>query len=75
MQIVAKMEVVSLHQRFGGTTVEFACRYDQNTPEDQRFQKATPSGSITMQVDNPVALEQFKLGKTFYVRFDEVPKP
>jgi phosphoglucomutase len=49
-------------------------QYD-GTPEEQAFHKATPSGKITMQVDNPAALaELMKLGKKFYVTFTEAPE-
>lgn len=48
--------------------------YDQSLPEDQSYAKATPSGTITMQVDNPHAVEALQLGKSFYVDFTEVPE-
>jgi hypothetical protein len=51
----------------------FAPQYDTSIPEDQRFAKATPSGELWMQVDNPAALEQFKLGQAYY--FDITPAP
>jgi len=44
-------------------------RYDETIPEDQRFQKATPSGRIEMQIDNPAAVAQLVPGKQFYVDF------
>jgi hypothetical protein len=47
--------------------------YDTSIPEDQRFQQATPSGSFEQLVDNPAALEQFELGKSYYVDFTPVP--
>lgn len=50
----------------------FSAQYDQNTPEDQRYSKATPTGTLTMQVDNPAALEQFELGKAYYIDFTPV---
>jgi len=50
-------------------TIEFTARYDQSIPEDMRFQKATPSGKITLQIDNPAAIEQFIPGKQYYVDF------
>lgn len=43
-------------------------------PENQRFHKATPSGTITMMVDNPTAAEVFQPGTEFYVDFTPVPK-
>lgn len=54
---------------YGGKTLEFSTVYDQSIPEDQRFQKATPSGSFRMLVDNPAAIAQFELGKPYYVDF------
>lgn len=51
----------------------FQTCYDDSIPEDERFQKATPSGSIEMQVDNPEALKQLEIGKSYYVDFTQVP--
>jgi len=53
------------------TTVRFDCQYDTSIPEDQRFAKATPSGHIELQVDNPAALEQLVASKDYYI--DIVP--
>jgi hypothetical protein len=53
--------------------IELSTVYDNTIPEDQRFQKATPYGSIKMNIDNPAALEQLGLGKYFYVDFSELP--
>ena len=50
-------------------TLRFEAQYDESIPEDQRFQKATPSGFCELQIDNPKALEQFELGATYYVDF------
>jgi hypothetical protein len=52
--------------------VRFDCSYDDKIPEDQRFQKATPSGFIEMQIDNEAALAQLQPGKSFYVDFTPV---
>ena len=71
----AKFMVTAITERaWGGKELELSCQYDQSIPEDLRFQKATPSGSIRMQIDNPAALEQFKLGETYYADFSPVPK-
>jgi len=51
--------------------LKFQAVYDPSVPEDQRFQKATPWGEFSMNVDNPAALEQFELGKAYY--FDASP--
>jgi len=50
-------------------TLKFSAQYDPSIPEDQRFQKATPNASAEFQIDNPTALEQFELGKSYYVDF------
>lgn len=50
-------------------TVVFQTCYDPSIPEDKSFNKATPNGQITMQVDNPAALEKLKLGDYYYVDF------
>lgn len=42
--------------------------------EDADFTKATPSGSITMQIDNPAAAVQFRPGAFYYVDFEECPQ-
>jgi hypothetical protein len=42
---------------------------DTTTPENERFTRYTPSGSIEMTVDNPPASDFLVLGKTFYVDF------
>ncbi len=46
-------------------------QYDEDIQEEQRFAKATPSGSIQLYVDNPPAENSLELGKLFYVDFTE----
>ncbi|MBF4041901.1 hypothetical protein ISI04_08775 [Burkholderia pseudomallei] len=58
-------------QTWGGVKAVFNCEYDMNTPEDQRFQKATPSGLLELQIDNPAAIEQLVIGRAYY--FDMTP--
>lgn len=41
-------------------------------PENQRYHKYTPSGSMELTIDNPPASDELALGKTFYVDFTEV---
>lgn len=55
----------------GVNTVVLTAQYDPNQEEDKAYSKATPSGRIEMQVDNPPAREFFKAGKTYYVDFTE----
>lgn len=72
----AKMMLSAIEElAWGGKTVKFSTVYDPSLPEDQRFCKATPTGRMEMQVDNPAALEQLKLGESYYVDFTPVPAP
>jgi len=52
--------------------VKLTCIYDDTIPEDQRFNKATPYGEITMGITVPEVLKQFAIGKKFYADFTEV---
>lgn len=69
---------VTSHKKFmwypQQTEVVLTAEYDSSIPEDVAYAKATPSGTITMLIDNPPAVEQFALGKKFYVDFTEVPE-
>lgn len=47
-------------------------QYDQKIAEDVSFQKATPSGRMEMQIDNPTAIERMPIGTVFYVDFTPV---
>lgn len=51
------------------TVARFDCSYDSSIPEDQSFCKATPSGHCEMMIDNPAALAQLEIGKSYYVDF------
>jgi len=76
MTVRAKLHLTSMTTyEWGGKKLRFDTRYDSSIPEDQRFQKATPTGSIEMQIDNPIALDQFEMGKDYYVDFSPVPVP
>ena len=39
--------------------------------ENSSFAKATPSGCITFQLNNPALAEEFKAGETYYVTFSK----
>lgn len=43
-----------------------------NSPEDNSYSAATPSGSIEMTITNPAAVEQLPIGAQFYVDFTAV---
>lgn len=67
----AKFQMNSL-TTYSGTykTVTFTAVSDTTTEENKRFTKYTPSGTLTMSIDNPLAVEQFELGKYYYVDFN-----
>lgn len=65
----AKLRLSSVTPQGEGRLLRFDAQYDDKTPEDQRFQKATPSGHAELVVDNPAALDKFEAGKAYYVDF------
>ena len=79
MSVRAKFTVTHINEtRYGARpvdaykTVILEPRYDTTIPEDVRFLTATPTGRMEMRIENPVALEQFIPGKSFYVDFTPV---
>ena len=60
-----------------GGQVTFTTVYEPDAAKDTenaRFTTATPSGQITMLINNPAALDQFKSGEAYYVDFSPAPK-
>jgi hypothetical protein len=43
--------------------------------ENETWAKYTPSGTIEMYIENPDAIQEFALGKSFYLEFTEAPTP
>lgn len=55
---------------FGPTTakaVNFTAVMDNDTPENERYAKYTPSGQLNIHVDNPAVV--FEPGKAYYLDF------
>jgi hypothetical protein len=48
-----------------GRSYTFTAMYDPTQPEDQRYAKATPVGSLQMTVDNPAV--SFEPGTAYYL--------
>lgn len=75
MTVRAKLRLTSITESSWGKgaptskKLRFDTIYDQSIPEDQRFQKATPSGHCELQIDNPAALAQFEIGCDYFVDF------
>lgn len=51
----------------GARTYKFQAINDPEAPENERFCKYTPSGSLEICVDNPNV--QFELGRFYYLDF------
>lgn len=67
-----KFQVMSITQYalFSGAKIEMAPVYSDDPDHPNRaFWEATPNGKIEMQINNPSALEQFEVGKEYYVDF------
>jgi hypothetical protein len=69
---VTRVEKHTYSSSYESHKVILAPCYDPELPEDQRFAKASPSGELWMQVDNPAALEQLTPGRVFYLDFTAV---
>ena len=67
-------EIVERHfnPTYSQKTIVLTPEYDQKIAEDVSFQKATPTGRMEMQIDNPAAIERMPIGKVFYVDFTPV---
>lgn len=72
MTVRAKFQCTfETHKKWGAEdsqatrSYEFMALYDPETPEDQRYAKATPTGNLTIQVDNPNVT--FEPGKQYYL--------
>lgn len=75
MSVRAKFKVTKITQQDWSPnhrSIELSAVYDTSIEEDKRFAEATPSGTITMYVTNPAAIEKLPLGKSFYVDFTPV---
>jgi hypothetical protein len=68
MTVRAKFVVSSITKTaYPGTTIKLTPQYEASIPEDVRFSKATPSGELTMFIDNPRAEEFFVMGQAYYL--------
>lgn len=63
--------ITSNHWNKDSKTIKLAAVYDNGIEENAKYAKASPSGSIEIQIDNPPASEFFELGKYVYVDFSE----
>ena len=61
-----------------GNEVHFTTVYETDDqkgadPENIRFTTATPWGEIKLGINNPAAIDQFEVGKQYYVDFHPAP--
>lgn len=61
------------HMSYGGKKFKFFPEYDVHIPTEERFHKGTPSGGFEILVNNPAAIEYFKLGEEYYIEFSPAP--
>jgi hypothetical protein len=73
MTVTAKFTVRAAETKYEGGPVHVRLTPDYGTaeaPKNAEWAKATPSGEITMVIDNPAAAEQFTPGREFTVTFE-----
>lgn len=74
MTVRAKFKLNSKTEyEYGPTKLHFNAVCQDETEENRRFQKYTPSGELNISIDNPSAVEYFKIGKSYYLDFEEAP--
>ena len=69
MMVRAKLRVDSIE----GNKLVMSTVYEDPSldTENAKFTKATPWGKVELGIDNPAALEQFKVGDYFYADFSK----
>lgn len=70
--VKARMKVQSVLDQGTQKTVKLTAVYsdDKDSP-NYTYSKATPSGNLELVISNPAAYEQFTVGKTFDLTFEE----
>lgn len=71
--VTAKFKVQNVNDFGSYRQVALAPVYssDKESP-NYSWSQATPSGKLEMTITNPGAYEQFAVGKTFFMTFEEV---
>lgn len=72
MSVRAKFKVTSITETEGGLKSIKLQPVTSGSPENTKFFKYTPYGSIEMGTVNPAAAEKFKPGMEMYVDFTPV---
>jgi hypothetical protein len=72
VSVRAKFKVTQTAQTWSGTVPSHVIRLSPVTsgsPENEKFYRYTPCGSIELSTVNDDAAKQFELGKEYYVDF------
>lgn len=76
----AKMKVVTIESSEYGDLLkmEAVCKKEpygeDGLDEDNTFARYTPIGQVTLTINNPALIGQFKPGQKFYIDFTEAPE-
>lgn len=71
----AKFQCLNVTDHGHNKTVKLSVVYSRKDGDENKdFTKATPSGTIEMQIDNPNASVLFKPMRYYYVEFEECPE-
>lgn len=71
----AKFQCLSVTDHGWNKTIKLQVVYSRKEGEENYdFTKATPNGTIEMQIDNPHAAVQFVPQRLYYVDFTECPE-
>ncbi len=73
--VTAKFKVQQVNDYGGYRQVFLSPVYSSDkTSPNYSWSQATPSGKLEMTITNPGAYEQFAVGKTFFMTFEQVPE-
>ena len=73
-KVRAKFRVSGIKHLYWSQTareIEMQAVMADEVPENQRYHKYTPSGTLTITIDNPPASDFFELGKEYYLDFEK----
>lgn len=69
MSVRAKFKVQCITDWGSLKQIKLQAVFAGEIPENQRYHKYTPSGELSITIDNPSASDQFKVGEEFYLDF------
>jgi len=76
MKVRAKLQIQEVVSNEWSDLVKFQCVYGgTNNTEDNSFAKATPSGKMELQIDNPAVRGFFKPGMQVYADLTVIEPP